>query len=177
MRCPPPPPPLCRCSSLTARLENVRERAPNSEAVSGLAVKRLLSAARRDAGADIVVFARTDARQAVSLEEALCRANAFAEAGADVLFIDALSSVEEMAVFGSLGGAASRVPKVILLPSRPPPPDNINYEQQHDNDDQNDDHENSSIDGKNVIGDDNNSTPITITDIVAIFVTIIASVI
>ncbi len=51
-------------------------------------------------------MARTDARQAVSLDEALWRAQAFAEAGADVIFIDALESVEEMAALCELGGAA-----------------------------------------------------------------------
>lgn len=42
-------------------------------------------------------------RQAVGLEEALWRVQAFAEAGADVLFIDALASVEEMQAFCSMG--------------------------------------------------------------------------
>ncbi len=60
----------------------------------------------RDEGADILIVARTDARQAVSLGEALWRAQAFAEAGADVIFIDALESVEEMAALCDLGGAA-----------------------------------------------------------------------
>jgi len=72
------------------------------------AVSRIRAAVdARDAGADIVIVARTDARQAVSLDEALARAEAFASAGADVLFIDALASVEEMAQFCDLGGAAA----------------------------------------------------------------------
>ena len=66
----------------------------------------------RDEGADIVVVARTDARQADSLTEALWRAAAFADAGADVLFIDALESVDEMRAFAGLGGTASTLPKV-----------------------------------------------------------------
>lgn len=66
---------------------------------------------RSDEGADILIVARTDARQAASLDEALARAAAFAEAGADVLFIDALASAEEMRAFTALGGAAARVPK------------------------------------------------------------------
>lgn len=37
---------------------------------------------RREEGADILIVARTDARQAASLEEALWRAEAFADAGA-----------------------------------------------------------------------------------------------
>lgn len=46
------------------------------------------------------------------LQEALWRAEAFAAAGADVLFIDALESVEEMKAFCSLGGAARDKPKM-----------------------------------------------------------------
>ncbi len=59
-----------------------------------------------------MVIARTDARQAESLDEALWRAAAFADAGADALFIDALQSVDEMRAFVSLGGAAAALPKV-----------------------------------------------------------------
>lgn len=59
-----------------------------------------------------MILARSDARQAESLEEALWRAAAFADAGADILFIDALASVEEMRAFTSLGGAAAKLPKV-----------------------------------------------------------------
>ncbi len=65
-----------------------------------------------DEGADILIVARTDARQAESLDEALARAAAFAEAGADVLFIDALGSEAEMKAFCDLGGAAAGKPKV-----------------------------------------------------------------
>lgn len=59
-----------------------------------------------------MILARTDARQADSLDEALWRAAAFADAGADVLFIDALASVEEMKAFTALGGRAAQLPKV-----------------------------------------------------------------
>uniref|UniRef100_A0ACD5UCM1 Uncharacterized protein n=1 Tax=Avena sativa TaxID=4498 RepID=A0ACD5UCM1_AVESA len=55
--------------------------------------------ARKESGSDIVIVARTDSRQALSLDEALWRARAFADAGADVLFIDALASREEMKAF------------------------------------------------------------------------------
>lgn len=55
--------------------------------------------ARKESGSDIVIVARTDSRQAVSLEEALWRSRALADAGADVLFIDALASKEEMKAF------------------------------------------------------------------------------
>lgn len=65
------------------------------------AVMRIRAAvdARREAGSDIVIVARSDARQAVSIEEALWRVQAFADAGADVLFIDALASQDEMRAF------------------------------------------------------------------------------
>nr|CAE02945.3 OSJNBa0014K14.17 [Oryza sativa Japonica Group] len=55
--------------------------------------------ARKESGSDIVIVARTDSRQALSLDEALWRVRAFADAGADVLFIDALASREEMKAF------------------------------------------------------------------------------
>ncbi len=45
-------------------------------------------------------------------QEALWRAAAFADAGADMLFIDALASEEEMRAFCRLGGTASHLPKV-----------------------------------------------------------------
>ncbi|XP_068666124.1 uncharacterized protein [Aristolochia californica] len=62
------------------------------------AVMRIKAAidARNESRSDIVIVARTDSRQAVSLEESLWRSRAFADAGADVIFIDALASREEM---------------------------------------------------------------------------------
>ena len=45
-------------------------------------------------------------------QEALWRASAFADAGADMLFIDALGSKEEMRALCQLGGAAAGLPKV-----------------------------------------------------------------
>lgn len=47
------------------------------------------------------------------LQEALWRVAAFADAGADVLFIDALESWDEMQAFCSAGGGAASLPKVI----------------------------------------------------------------
>lgn len=46
---------------------------------------------------NFLVIARTDARTAHGLDEALRRADAFAEAGADVLFVESPESEEEMA--------------------------------------------------------------------------------
>lgn len=66
--------------------------------------------ARKESSSDIVIVARTDSRQAVSLDEALWRSRAFADAGADVLFIDALASKEEMKAFC---GISPLVPKMV----------------------------------------------------------------
>jgi 2-methylisocitrate lyase-like PEP mutase family enzyme len=49
---------------------------------------------------DFLIIARTDARTAHGLDEALRRGEAYAEAGADVLFIESPESVEEMAKIG-----------------------------------------------------------------------------
>ena len=50
----------------------------------------------RTAGADILIMARTDARACVSLEEAIGRCQAFREIGADITFLEAPVSEEEM---------------------------------------------------------------------------------
>ncbi|XP_062108097.1 uncharacterized protein LOC133818975 isoform X3 [Humulus lupulus] len=75
------------------------------------AVMRIKAAvdAREESGSDIVIVARSDARQAVSFEESLWRTRAFADAGADVLFIDALASIEEMKAFCE---TAPQIPKL-----------------------------------------------------------------
>ena len=78
------------------------------------AVMRIKAAidARKETGSDIVIVARTDSRQAVSFDESLWRSRAFASAGADVLFIDALSSREEMKAFCEI---APFVPKMVTF--------------------------------------------------------------
>ena len=50
----------------------------------------------RDEGADLLVMARTDARATHGLDEALWRAQAFADAGADLLFVEAPRDEREM---------------------------------------------------------------------------------
>jgi 2,3-dimethylmalate lyase len=47
---------------------------------------------------DFLIMARTDARATHNLDEALRRAEAFLEAGADILFVEAPASFEEMEV-------------------------------------------------------------------------------
>jgi 2-methylisocitrate lyase-like PEP mutase family enzyme len=53
----------------------------------------------RDAGAGILILARTDARSALGLEEALWRMQAFADLGADILFLEAPRDEAEMRRF------------------------------------------------------------------------------
>jgi 2-methylisocitrate lyase-like PEP mutase family enzyme len=83
----------------------------------GEAVARVRAAAApRDelavGDARVVLVARTDARQALGLDEALWRAAAFAGAGADVVFIDALESEDELR---ALADAAASFPRPVAL--------------------------------------------------------------
>jgi 2-methylisocitrate lyase-like PEP mutase family enzyme len=52
------------------------------------------------ASPDFLVIARTDARKAAGRDEAMRRCEAFAEAGADVLFYEAPADLDEMAEIG-----------------------------------------------------------------------------
>jgi 2-methylisocitrate lyase-like PEP mutase family enzyme len=53
----------------------------------------------RDAGADILIMARTDARATHGMEEALWRMQAFADMGVDILFLEAPRDEREMSTF------------------------------------------------------------------------------
>ncbi len=55
---------------------------------------RAAVAARRDP--DFVIMARTDARSVLGLEEAIRRGNAYGEAGADLIFVEAPQNIEEL---------------------------------------------------------------------------------
>lgn len=68
-----------------------KELVPMPDMVAKL---RAAVAARRDP--DLVIIARTDARAVLGMDEALSRARAYVEAGADVIFLEAPESVEEM---------------------------------------------------------------------------------
>lgn len=57
---------------------------------------RAAVAARQDP--DLVLIARTDARSVAGLDEAILRANAAIEAGADLAFVEAAQSMEELAL-------------------------------------------------------------------------------
>ena len=61
------------------------------------AIKRIRAAVdARNAGADILILARTDARNIEGLDEAIWRASAFADLGADILFVESPHSVDEL---------------------------------------------------------------------------------
>jgi 2-methylisocitrate lyase-like PEP mutase family enzyme len=66
--------------------------------------------ARKDE--NTLIIARTDARAVEGFERALERAHAMTEAGADVLFVEAPESVEEMRAIGSL--AAPQVANIVV---------------------------------------------------------------
>ncbi|MBS0241585.1 MAG: methylisocitrate lyase [Proteobacteria bacterium] len=65
-------------------------------------------AAAKRAARDIVVIARTDAAASEGMQGAIARARLYAEAGADILFPDALTSLEQFRVF------ANSVPKPVM---------------------------------------------------------------
>ena len=70
-------------------------------------VKAACDARDEAGGCGIVIVARTDAKQAVGFQEALERAELFAEVGADIVFVDALESVAEMRTLcARVGGSA-----------------------------------------------------------------------
>lgn len=50
----------------------------------------------RNDGDDILIMARTDARAALGIEEAVARCKSFRELGADITFLEAPESIEEM---------------------------------------------------------------------------------
>ncbi|MPZ59101.1 MAG: carboxyvinyl-carboxyphosphonate phosphorylmutase [Rhizobiales bacterium] len=64
------------------------------------AVRKIRVAVEARDSKDFLVIARTDARTSLGLDEALRRAEAFAKAGADILFVEAPESVEEMRRIG-----------------------------------------------------------------------------
>jgi 2-methylisocitrate lyase-like PEP mutase family enzyme len=66
--------------------------------------------ARKDE--NTLIIARTDARAVEGFERALERAHAMTEAGADLLFVEAPESVEEMRAIGAL--AAPQVANIVI---------------------------------------------------------------
>ncbi len=64
------------------------------------AARKIKVAARARSSKDFKIIARTDARTAHGLDEALRRGDAFLKAGADIVFIESPESVEEMERIG-----------------------------------------------------------------------------
>jgi len=64
------------------------------------ALRRIKAAVdAREAGADILIMARTDARATLGLEEAIERCRAFVDAGADITFLEAPRTEAEMQAY------------------------------------------------------------------------------
>ena len=64
-------------------------------------VRKLQDASDARSSKDFLIIARTDARSALGLDEALRRAEAYAKAGADVLFVESPETEDEMRRIGS----------------------------------------------------------------------------
>jgi len=64
------------------------------------AVRKIKVAVEARSSKDFLIIARTDARTSLGLDEALRRGEAFAKAGADLIFIESPESVEEMRRIG-----------------------------------------------------------------------------
>ncbi len=97
--------------------------APGAVVPRAEALRRVKAAVRaRDAGADVLLIARTDARNAAGpasgLDEALWRAGAFADLGADVLFVTGPRDEGELERIR----AATALPLIAQVdePGRPP---------------------------------------------------------
>jgi len=72
--------------------------------------------ARNEAGADMLILARTDARSAIGFDEAMARCEDFAAEGADIIFAEALETEAELRSFG----ARFKTPKLAnMMPKTP----------------------------------------------------------
>ena len=73
------------------------------------AVDKIVAAVRARSSDEFLIVARTDSRATHDLDEALRRGEAFLNAGADVLFVEAPASIEEM------GRIKQEFPETILV--------------------------------------------------------------
>ena len=64
-------------------------------------VQKIRVAVKSRSSKDFLIIARTDARTSLGLDEALRRAEAYAKAGADILFVESPESAAEMRRIGS----------------------------------------------------------------------------
>jgi 2-methylisocitrate lyase-like PEP mutase family enzyme len=82
---------------------------PNRRVISKAdMVRKIRVAVDSRSNADFLIIARTDARTSLGLDEAIARGQAYAEAGADVIFIESPESEQE------LGEIAKRVSAPLL---------------------------------------------------------------
>ncbi len=65
------------------------------------AVRKIATAVDARRSEDTLIIARTDALAPLGLDEAIHRAQRFSEVGADVVFVDAPRSIEELGIIGS----------------------------------------------------------------------------
>lgn len=76
------------------RCGHTRGKAVVERAEAAMRIQAAVDA--RDAGENILILARTDARATHGLEEAIARCRMFRELGADITFLEAPESVDEM---------------------------------------------------------------------------------
>ncbi|MBV9288674.1 MAG: isocitrate lyase/PEP mutase family protein [Hyphomicrobiales bacterium] len=76
-------------------------------------VRKIKVAVEARTSADFLIIARTDARSALGLAEAIRRACAYAEAGADLLFVESPESEAEMAETGRELGSKPLVANMV----------------------------------------------------------------
>jgi len=67
----------------------------------GEMVQKIRAAVEARSNPDFIIIARTDARAVYGLEDALNRGQAYVEAGADAIFIEAPESIEELEIIGN----------------------------------------------------------------------------
>jgi 2-methylisocitrate lyase-like PEP mutase family enzyme len=77
---------------------------------------KIRAAVEARADADILIMARTDARGSIGFDEAMARCRAFEEEGADILFAEALETVDEMKRFA---GGFRRPTWANMMPKTP----------------------------------------------------------
>jgi len=92
-------------------IDGPRQVIPHAEAV--MKIRAAVEAAREH---DILVLARTDARGAHGFDEAIARAKAFEAEGADIVFMEALQSADELGIYASTIKAA---PWANMMPKTP----------------------------------------------------------
>lgn len=81
--------------------------------------EKIRSAVRARGDSDLLIIARTDARASYGLDEAIARGRAYVDAGADILFVEAPQTLEEVRAIPS----AFNVPTVFnLVPRGKTPP-------------------------------------------------------